>query len=76
MIIYFSGTGNSYSVANKLAAALNDRAVPLIRLIVPATAAPSGHFLVSRKKPSVSVETHLISVSIFFLQKNKFQLVI
>ena len=32
MIIYFSGTGNSYSVANKLAAALNDRAVPLIRL--------------------------------------------
>ena len=32
MIIYFSGTGNSYSVANELAAALNDRAVPLIRL--------------------------------------------
>ncbi len=32
MIIYFSGTGNSYSVAEKLAAALNDRAVPLIRL--------------------------------------------
>ncbi|MBO5993387.1 MAG: EFR1 family ferrodoxin [Acidaminococcaceae bacterium] len=32
MIIYFSGTGNSYSVAVKLAAALNDRAVPLIRL--------------------------------------------
>ena len=32
MIIYFSGTGNSYSVANELAAALNDRAEPLIRL--------------------------------------------
>ena len=32
MIVYFSGTGNSYSVANKLAAALNERAVPLIRL--------------------------------------------
>ena len=26
-----------------------------------ATAAPSGHFLVSRKKPSVIVQTHLIS---------------
>jgi len=32
-----------------------------------ATAAPSGHFLVSRKKPSVIVQTHLISVSL----KNK-----
>jgi len=28
-----------------------------------ATAAPSGHFLVSRKKPSVIAQTHLISVS-------------
>ena len=32
MIIYFSGTGNSYSVAKKLAAAIGDEAVPLIRL--------------------------------------------
>ena len=31
-----------------------------------ATAAPSGHFLVSRKKPSVIAQTHLISVSLFF----------
>ena len=29
-----------------------------------ATAAPSGHFLVSRKKPSVIAQTHLISVSL------------
>jgi hypothetical protein len=29
-----------------------------------ATAAPSGHFLVSRKNPSVSAQTHLISVSL------------
>jgi len=29
-----------------------------------ATAAPSGHFLVSRKKPSAIAQTHLISVSI------------
>ena len=33
MIIYFSGTGNSYSVANKLSAALGDKAVPLIKLL-------------------------------------------
>ena len=29
-----------------------------------ATATPSGHFLVSRKKPSIIVQTHLISVSL------------
>lgn len=33
MIIYFSGTGNSHSVANKLSAALGDKAVPLIKLL-------------------------------------------
>ena len=33
MIIYFSGTGNSHSVANKLSAALSDKAVPLIKLL-------------------------------------------
>ena len=32
MIIYFSGTGNSYSVAKKLAAVIGDEAVPLIHL--------------------------------------------
>jgi hypothetical protein len=35
-----------------------------------ATAAPSGHFLVSRKKPSVIAQTHLISVS--FILTNPF----
>ena len=29
-----------------------------------ATAAPSGHFLVSRKNPLVIAQTHLISVSL------------
>lgn len=33
MIIYFSGTGNSYSVVKKLAAGTGDTAVPLIRLL-------------------------------------------
>lgn len=32
MIIYFSGTGNSFSVAKKLATATGDTAVPLIRI--------------------------------------------
>ena len=33
MIIYFSGTGNSYSIAKKLVAGTGDTAVPLIRLV-------------------------------------------
>ena len=33
MVIYFSGTGNSYSFAKKLAATVGDEAVPLIRLV-------------------------------------------